>query len=289
MIKENIPIENQIPPKTKPIIVKLQDVDKIYRTKKTESEFYALSKANLEIHDSEFVSIIGPSGCGKTTLLNLVAGLLEPTSGKVMIGDHSPDRAREAHEIGVVFQDAVLLPWKTSRENAAFLLEVTRGLTTETLKKVDQLLETVGLKDSGDKYPHQLSGGMRQRVSIARALSMDPILLLMDEPFGALDEFTRIKMNYELLKIWSQAKKTVLFVTHNIGEAVFLSDRVIAMKSRPGRIIKDLKIDLPRPRTRELRYLSEYLNYIIELQKLLEEEETQSDGEQQEEYSDQEA
>jgi len=253
-----------------PVLVSLKDVTHRFQAG-TGGEVLALSGIDLEIGDNEFVSLIGPSGCGKSTALNIIAGLLEPTEGEVAIAGQPPVRARDAREIGVVFQDAVLLPWRDARENTGFLLEVIGKLDADGRRRVDDLLELVGLQDFADRYPHQLSGGMRQRVSIARALTLDPLLLLMDEPFGALDEFTRYRLNVELLRIWSKTRKTVLFVTHNIGEAVFMSDRVIAMGSRPGRIIEDLSIDLDRPRTRDVRYSKEFTDYVVHLQRLLEE------------------
>ena len=253
-------------------LVSLKNVNKTYPVENGENVL-ALSGINLEVRDKEFVSLIGPSGCGKSTTLNIVAGLLEPSGGEILVGDHPPERARQSREIGVVFQDPVLLPWRTARDNTAFLLEVAGQLDDTTWQRVDETLAMVGLAEFSDRYPHQLSGGMKQRVSIARALSLDPLLLLMDEPFGALDEFTRQRMNAELLTIWAQTQKTIIFITHNIGEAVFLSDRVIAMSPRPGRVVEELTIELERPRTREVRYTREFNDYVVHLQRLLEEPE----------------
>ena len=254
------------------VLVSLENVSKNYEIE-DDADIVALFDVSLEIRDKEFISLIGPSGCGKSTTLNIIAGLLEPSTGDVRIADHPPARARKAREIGVVFQDSVLLPWRTTRDNAAFLLEIAGKLNDETWRRVDAALAMVGLSEFSDRYPHQLSGGMKQRVSIARALSLDPLLLLMDEPFGALDEFTRQRMNSELLNVWSQTQKTVIFVTHNIAEAVYLSDRVIAMSPRPGRIVEDLEISLERPRVREVRYTQEFNEYVVHLQRLLESEE----------------
>lgn len=250
-------------------LVQLRGVSMVYPSLQGESVI-ALSEINLEIAEEEFVSLIGPSGCGKSTTLSIMAGLLAPTSGSILIGGHDPVRARQNRELGVVFQDAVLLPWKTVRQNAAFLVEIAGRLSPQAWQMVDDLLGMVGLSDFRNHYPHQLSGGMRQRLSIARALCLEPLLLLMDEPFGALDEFTRHRMNVELLHIRAKTRKTIVFVTHNIAEAVFMSDRVIAMSPRPGRIVEDLKIDLGRPRDKEVRYTPQFNEYVVHLQKLLE-------------------
>jgi NitT/TauT family transport system ATP-binding protein len=253
-------------------IVALEGIGKSYEGPRGERTV-ALTDVSFAIHEQEFVSLIGPSGCGKSTILNVVAGLLPPTSGNVLIAGNVPQAALDARKIGVVFQDAVLLPWKTVVENAGFLLMIAGRLDAAGEARVDALLQMVGLAEFRHHYPHQLSGGMRQRLSIARALALDPLLLLMDEPFGALDEFTRHRMNVELLDIWSATRKTVVFVTHNIAEAVYMSDRVIAMSPRPGRVVDDFRIDLPRPRTKEVRYTREFNDCVVHLQRLLERDE----------------
>ena len=209
----------------------------------------ALTNIVLDINDGEFVSIIGPSGCGKTTLLRIVGGLLTPTLGTVRIDEASPDEARRQRLFGAVFQDSALLPWRTAAENVRLSIEL-RGVADGNDKnsEVDELLEIVRLDGFQDSYPYQLSGGMKQRVALARALATRPRILLMDEPFGSLDEITRTDMGYELLRIWERRPTTVLFVTHSIAEAVMLSDRVVVLSPRPGEIVDVVDINLPRPR-----------------------------------------
>ena len=251
------------------LLVTLRQVTKSYAME-DGTDVVALHDVSLGIGDKEFVSLIGPSGCGKSTMMSIVAGLLAPSGGEVLIADHPPERAQAAHELGIVFQQPVLLPWRTIRANCRLLLEVTGALDAAAERRIDDLLGLVGLAEFADRYPSQLSGGMRQRAAIARALCLDPVLLLMDEPFAALDEFTRHQMNLELLEIQARSRKTVMFVTHNIAEAVFLSDRVVAMSPRPGRIVEDMEIDLPRPRDSRIRYSREFTDYVVRLQILLE-------------------
>jgi len=241
--------------------IRIQDVNKIYKSSNGR-EVQALTNINLDVKKSEFISIIGPSGCGKSTLLRILANLDTPTSGTI-------NWERSADNIGFVFQDATLLPWKTVYQNAKFPLEVKGLDTKENLEKLDQLLELAGLKGFEKAYPRELSGGMRQRVSIVRALSYNPDVLLMDEPFGALDALTRDKMGLELLRIWTETKKTILFVTHSIGEAVFLSDRVIVMSPRPGKIDQIIDIELPHPRSVEVKETLEFVNYVKNLREVL--------------------
>ncbi len=211
-------------------------------------EVVALDGISLDIEDNEFICLVGPSGCGKTTLLRIIAGLETSTAGTVVLTDHEitgPDPER-----GMVFQEYSLFPWMTVSENVAFGLDM-KGVDKETrTAKALEFIDLVGLKQFKDSYPHELSGGMRQRVAIARALATDPAVLLMDEPFGALDARTRNTMQRELLGICERTEKTVLFVTHSVDEAVFLADRVVVMSSRPGRIQKVVDINLPRPRDR---------------------------------------
>jgi NitT/TauT family transport system ATP-binding protein len=231
-------------------LIDITDVSLSYRA--GDDEVKALDSVSLKVRAGEFISILGPSGCGKSTLLKAVGDLISPTSGNIAISGESPTTARKQCQIGFLFQDGVLLPWKTVLENVTFLSGLARR--GKSKERAQSLIDLVGLRGFEKNMPHELSGGMQQRVSIARALMLDPILLLMDEPFGALDEITREKMNLELLRIWSETQKTVLFVTHSISEAVFLSDRVVVMTARPGRIQEVVDIDLPRPRSTEARY-----------------------------------
>ena len=208
----------------------------------------ALENIDLSVARNEFVTLVGRSGCGKTTLLNIIAGLERPTRGSARIGDR--DIAGPGQGQGVVFQQHALFPWLTAKDNVVF------GFRKSGLRKADKheraldLLRLVGLEQAAARYPRQLSGGMQQRVAIARALALDPEILLMDEPFGALDELTRIELQDELLRIWEVRKKTVVFVTHSIDEALVLSDRVVLLSPHPGRIARDITVDLPRPRSR---------------------------------------
>ena len=210
----------------------------------------ALAEVTLDIAPGEFVTIVGPSGCGKTTLLRIMAGLQRPTSGAV----HLLGRAitGPSRNVGIVFQDPVLLPWRTVLDNVMLPVQVLRLDPAIHRDRARRLLALVGLEGFEDKYPHELSGGMRQRVAIARALVHDPSLLLMDEPFGALDAMTREAMNLELQRIWQDSGKTVAFITHSISEAVFLGDRVVVMSPRPGRVADVLAVELPRPRDLDL-------------------------------------
>lgn len=237
--------------------VNIKHLDKIYSNLLKE-DTVALKDINLEIKNGEFLSIIGPSGCGKSTLLKVIGGLEKPTRGEIEYQD-------KENRLGFVFQDSVLLPWKNIRENAEFPLVIQKKQTKENEERLDELLELAGLTEFKTALPRELSGGMKQRVSIVRALSYDAPLLLMDEPFGALDAITRDHMNEELLNIWTQTKKTVVFVTHSIGEAVFLSDRVVVMSTRPGTIKEIVTIDLPRPRNSQTRNdpkFSDYTGYL---------------------------
>jgi NitT/TauT family transport system ATP-binding protein len=235
-----------------------------------DRELLALQDISLDVRDGEFLSLIGPSGCGKSTLLRLVAGLIDPSSGSISIGGQSPAQARARYDLGFVFQDPTLLPWRTALENVTLLLEVARrGSTAERRRRGAELLDLVGLHDFADAHPAKLSGGMQRRVGIARALALDPRILLLDEPFGALDEITRQRMNMELLRIWTQQRTTTLLVTHNVGEAVFLSDRVLVMGTRPGRIIAAVTVDLPRPRRLDLLQTERFFALSAELTRLL--------------------
>ena len=219
----------------------------------------ALDDVSFTVPAGGFLTLLGPSGCGKSTLLRVVADLITPGSGTVEVLGKTAAQARMDRSLGFVFQDAALLPWRTALENVALPLEVGGGLKPSSrFTSPRDLLALVGLSGWEQSYPHQLSGGMRQRVAIARALLGGPRLLLMDEPFGALDEFTRERMNMELLRIWERTKITVIFVTHSIPEAVFLSSRVVVMSPRPGRITQVVDVDLPYPRVFETREQPRY-------------------------------
>src|ERR1700755_1791189 len=213
----------------------------------------ALEDIDLEIEPGEFVSLIGPSGCGKSTLLRIIGDLIQPTAGTATVNGKPARQARIDRDYGIVFQDAVLYDWRTVAKNIALPLEMLDWDRARRAERVGQMVSLVGLAGLEDHYPWQLSGGMQQRVSIARALSFDPPLLLMDEPFGALDEMTRERLNAELLGIWEASRSTFVFATPWIAEAVFLSTRVVVMSPRPGRISKMIPIDLPQPRTAATR------------------------------------
>jgi NitT/TauT family transport system ATP-binding protein len=208
----------------------------------------ALEGIDLEVPDGQFVSLVGPSGCGKSTLLSLVAGLRPPTRGAVLC-DGVRITAPIPRKVGMIFQEANLLPWLSAVDNVAFPLKLRRVPKSERLRAAARMLELTGLAGFEERLPHQLSGGMKQRVAIARGLVQNPAVLLMDEPFASLDEQTRMVLGDELLRIWSETRKTVLFVTHSLNEAVYLADRVIVLSARPGRIVDDVAVDLPRPRT----------------------------------------
>ena len=218
----------------------------------------ALLEVSLAIERNEFVSIVGPSGCGKSTLLRLIAGLIGPSSGKVTIDGSAIDGPRR--DIGVVFQAPTLLPWANVLDNVLFPLKILHRLAPDSPAKGRELLRLVGLSDFERKMPSELSGGMQQRTSICRALITDPDILLMDEPFGALDALTREEMSLELLRIWQEQPKTIFFVTHSVPEAVLLADRVCVMTARPGRIIEIIDVPLPRPRSYEQESLQEFQN-----------------------------
>ena len=229
----------------------------------------ALEGIDVDVRPGEFVSLIGPSGCGKSTLLRIVGDLIQPTKGNVVVNGKTAHQARLDRDYGIVFQDAVLFDWRTVEKNIALPLEMTGWSRERRRERVRELLELVELSGFERHYPWQLSGGMQQRVSIARALSFSPELLLMDEPFGALDEMTRERMNLELLQIWEQTGSTVIFVTHSIAEAVFLSTRVVVMSPRPGRITGVVDVDLPRPRGNETREQPRYAELIRDVRRML--------------------
>jgi NitT/TauT family transport system ATP-binding protein len=237
-------------------------------------EFTALTDISLDIEAGDFWTILGPSGCGKSTMLRLVSDLVPPASGTVQILGKTTEAARLAREFAFVFQDATLLPWRSALKNVELPLEIgrKRGIDIPTGDRSPrELLELVGLKGREEALPHELSGGMRQRVAIARALVCQPKLLLMDEPFGALDEMTRDHLNLQLLDIWKETGTTILFVTHSIPEAIFLGQKVLMLKANPGRVKDVVEIDLPLPRKVALREAPEFNAYCGQLRKLLEE------------------
>lgn len=236
---------------TEPVVL-IQNANKIFG-EGTSNQVHALKDINLVIEPNEFISLIGPSGCGKSTLLRVVGDLITPTSGQVIINGKSAHQARLERDYGMVFQAATLYDWRTVAKNVQLPLELMNYPKEKKEARTREMLALVELSEFHKHYPWQLSGGMQQRVAIARALAFEPSILLMDEPFGALDEMTRERMNLELLNIWGKTNTTVIFVTHSITEAVFLSTRVIVMSARPGRIIHDIKIDLPHPRNNDTR------------------------------------
>lgn len=240
--------------------INLKQVSMCYQTKDTD--VLALDEVSVDIQKGEFVSLLGPSGCGKTTLLRIMADLLQPTSGEIKISGKTAREARLAQKYGIVFQSPVLFDWRKVKKNITLPLEMMKISKSEQEARADELLELVGLTKFKDKFPWQLSGGMQQRVAIARALAIEPEILLMDEPFSALDEFSREHLNEELLAIWSKVKNTVVFVTHSISEAIFLSDRVFVLSPHPGRLSAIVEVSLPRPRTQEMRNSQEFYQLI---------------------------
>jgi NitT/TauT family transport system ATP-binding protein len=236
-------------------VITARDLDLTFQT--NDGPVFALSKINLDVAEGEFVSFIGPSGCGKTTLLRAIADLEKSSSGALTVNGMTPERARLARAYGYVFQAPALYPWRTVEHNVGLPLEIM-GLDNRAAR-IQRNLDLVNLTGFEKKFPWQLSGGMQQRVSIARALAFDPKLLLMDEPFGALDEIVRDKLNQQLLELWDRTGKTVVFVTHSIPEAVFLSTKIIVMSPRPGRIIDVIETNLPRKRTLDIRETPEFL------------------------------
>jgi NitT/TauT family transport system ATP-binding protein len=238
-------------------------------TKQFKAGVTALSGIELEVQPREFVSLIGPSGCGKSTLLRIIGDLIEPSAGTVEVNGKTAHRARLDHDYGIVFQEAVLYDWRTVSKNIALPLELLRWNKEKRQQRVDELLRLVELEGFEDNHPWQLSGGMQQRVAIARALSFDPALLLMDEPFGALDEMTRERLNMELLRIWQASGSTIVFVTHSIPEAVFLSTRVVVMSPRPGRVSAIVDVDLPHPRTARTREEPRFFELVTQVRERL--------------------
>jgi NitT/TauT family transport system ATP-binding protein len=246
--------------------IHLAGVRKVYRTR--GADFLAVSEATFDVEDGELVALVGPSGCGKTTLLKILAGLHSYESGEVRIGSASQpfDPARD---IGMVFQQPLLLKWRRILDNVLLPAEILGLPLAESRERARELLALVGLRGSEEKFPYELSGGMQQRAAIARALIHDPKLILMDEPFGALDAMTREKMNLELLHIWRKAKKTIVFVTHGITEAVFLGTRVIVLTAGPARMADNFQVDLPHPRTLDMKTSETFGEYTRRVYRLL--------------------
>jgi len=246
-------------------VVTIQNLTKRFE----RGDVVALQDIDLAIEPGEFVSLIGPSGCGKSTLLRVIGDLIPPTSGTVTVNGKPAPRARADHDYGIVFQDSVLFDWRTVAKNVALPLEMLGWERARRKRRVDDMLALVELEGFGDHHPWQLSGGMQMRVAIARALAFSPALLLMDEPFGALDEMTRERLNMELLRIWDASLSTVVFVTHSIAEAVFLSTRVVVMSARPGRIAAIVDVDLPSPRAAQTREEPRYFELVTRVREAL--------------------
>jgi NitT/TauT family transport system ATP-binding protein len=237
----------------------------------------ALEDISMGIEKGTFVSLLGPSGCGKSTLLGIMADLLQPSSGEITIGGESPKTARLNKKYGIVFQNAVLYDWRTVEQNIGLPLEVMKvkdkDSKKEWLDRIEEMLDLVNLKPFAKYYPHHLSGGMQQRVSIARALAINPEILLMDEPFSALDEFSKERLQDDLLRIWTKTNKTIIFVTHSIAEAVYLSDQVYVMSPHPGRLSAVVDIDLPRQRTQDMRESKQFYSLVSKIRHSFEMEE----------------
>ena len=238
-------------------MISVENVDLTFET--NDGPVHALREVSLEVKEGDFVSFIGPSGCGKTTLLRVIAALESPTTGNVSVNNMAPDDARKAREYGYVFQAAGLYPWRTVSGNIKLPLEIMGYSSKEKEERTKEVIELVELKGFEKKFPWQLSGGMQQRASIARALAFDANILLMDEPFGALDEIVRDRLNGELLNLWARTKKTICFVTHSIPEAVFLSTKIVVMSPRPGRITDVIESSLPAKRDLNIRDSSEFI------------------------------
>lgn len=238
------------------VIVKIDHVEKIYQGR--SGEVVALNGVDMEIRENEFVCVVGPSGCGKSTLLNIIAGLERPTSGRVCV--KGKEVVNPGSERGVIFQQYALFPWLTVKKNVKFGLKL-RGVKEPELSEIaDKYIRLVGLEEFGDSYPKELSGGMKQRVAIARAYAVNPEILLMDEPFGALDAQTRTQLQTELLETWEKEKKTCFFITHDVEEAIILAQRVVIMSARPGRVKEIVSVNIPYPRTQETKMTKEFLD-----------------------------
>ena len=245
--------------------LRVEGASKVYASK--SGPVHALEDFSLDVREGELVCILGPSGCGKTTLLWAMSGLHELTRGRILL-DGTPIEGPRPQEIGMIFQDANLLPWRNLRQNIEFPFEIKKRPPDRP--RIEALLRETGLAEFGGSMPRELSGGMQQRASIVRALAQNPGVLLMDEPFGALDAFTRDEMNLLLMRLWSESGKTIVFVTHNISEAIFLADRVVVMTPRPGRLARVYEIDLPRPRTVEMMFESGFIELVQDMKRVVE-------------------
>ena len=244
--------------------IQVKDLDVTFKDN-SGNDVKALTGVNLDIYKGEFISLLGPSGCGKTTLLRSIADLQEPTDGTIRISGQTPKELRLQQKFGLVFQQPVLFDWRTVKKNVELPLEIMYQSKADRSKRADEMLEMVGLKDFANHFPKQLSGGMQQRVNIARAFGIRPEILLMDEPFSALDEFTKEKLYEDLLRIWRQTNKTIIFVTHNIQEAVFLSDRICVLSPHPGRLSAIVDVDLPRPRTLDMKESAHFNELVLKV------------------------
>jgi NitT/TauT family transport system ATP-binding protein len=245
------------------LAVRLRAVTKVY-----DNGVIALGPLDLDVAKGEFVSLLGPSGCGKSTALRLIAGLGAPSAGTVSVS-HRATRADGRHPIGFVFQEPTLMPWANVRENVRLPLKLSHAPASEANGRIEEALAQVGLAEFADAFPRELSGGMKMRVSLARALVTDPDILLLDEPFAALDEVTRFRLNNDLLDLWRKLHKTVIFVTHSVFESVYLSQRVTVMTARPGRLASEFRIDIVEPRGEEFRTSAEYAGYCREVSSAL--------------------
>jgi len=245
--------------------IRIRGATKIYESK--TGPVHALEDLSVEVREGELVCVLGPSGCGKTTLLWAMSGLHALTRGEILL-DGTPVIGPRPQEIGIIFQDANLLPWRNLRQNIEFPFEIKKRPVEEA--RIERLLGEVGLAGFEKAYPRELSGGMQQRASIVRALAQDPEVMLMDEPFGALDAFTRDEMNLLLLRLWTETQKTIVFVTHNVSEAIFLADRVVVMTSRPGRLAHIYEIELPRPRTIDMTFEPGFIELIQDIKRTVE-------------------
>ena len=248
----------------KSVEIEIRDLSVTFKDN-SGNDVQALTAVNLDIYKGEFISLLGPSGCGKTTLLRCISDLQEPTDGTVRIDGMTPKEIRLKQKFGFVFQQPVLFDWRTVKKNVELPLEIMYESKAERAKRADEMLELVGLQNFANHFPKQLSGGMQQRVNIARAFGSWPELLLMDEPFSALDEFTKEKLHEDLLRIWRQTNKTIIFVTHNIQEAVFLSDRICVLSPHPGRLSAVVDVDLPRPRTLEMKDTQHFNDLVLKV------------------------